>query len=848
MSSDPESPSDRKDPRTLPIGFRAVLLASALFIAGCSAYFSVLGLGKLFTGAEVAVMVMASSLEIGKLVAASFLYRHWHQIAGTLRFYLTLAVVGLIGITSLGNYGYLARAFEETATRISRSEAEIADLERAMAETQRRIEDAKGRTVRVSTASREDIAKLQGRLSQAEESLAQSLARLQEQRKALEARRAQELSAASGRADGLGTTLAKSIAAEEASVAKAIAAEEAAIAALNERIKVLDQAVAAYTARGTTTFLIFEQDNVRKGQELREQQKPERDGILAKLAESTAAITRLRAEGVARVERLRADQSKVSSESAKDVASLRDQFTRELARLDEEEKALRRSGEAAVSSLEKQLAGLQEQGQARTGLTDAEVEALYRSNRDRAAEIQKLRDGIAATDIGSYRFVARAFDTEATEVVKWLMLTLVAVFDPLAVTLVVAFNMTLLGPRPAAAGTGAGPQPAAAAAPAAASGRRGLSLETIVAIGVGIALIWLIVWLASPAEPARGRGLGATELIPGDSFAVMTLSPGLLSSGGSGLPDWLERGGSRGLTAAIADLAKNGLDPRADVHAFAKFPSGASGDGQRPVVICGLVLKVADANLAESSLSRLTDEIGASLREGGERTASSRSRSMIRHGQGRYMDPEGGFLTFGLVPGAAVILVEFEGNPAAPCVEHEMRLALALTAAARVPTQAVAADGALGLWIDAARLFSRMPMDARTKARYETARAATDFELSVAVSATGRDSLSVKGSHVYRFDRFNVTGDPMAGLARKDAPGDADLGWKLLNRCADTLDFDPLIERLRSALGDDPRAGPKLVRVEKSVTSARTAKFSMSAKFDAKAGPPLVTAMRLMAQ
>ncbi len=846
MSSVTESTTTPKDPRALPLGFRAVLLASALFIAGCSAYFSVLGLGKLFTGAEVAVMVMASSLEIGKLVAASFLYRHWHQIAGALRFYLTLAVVALIGITSLGNYGYLARAFEETATRISRSEAEIADLERAMAETQRRIEDAKGRTVRVSTASREDIAKLQGRLSQAEESLAQSLARIQEQRKALEARRAQELSSASGRADGLGSTLAKSIAAEEASVAKAIVAEESAIAALNERIKVLDQAVAAYTARGTTTFLIFEQDNVRKGQELREQQKPERDAILAKLAESTAAITRLRAEGVARVERLRADQSKVSSESAKDVASLRDQFTRELTRLDDEEKSLRRSGEAAVAALEKQLAGLQEQGQTRTGLTDAEVEGLYRSNRDRAAEIQKLRDAIAATDIGSYRFVARAFDTEATDVVKWLMLTLVAVFDPLAVTLVVAFNMTLLGPRPAAVGPG--PKPAEAAAPAAASGRRGLSLETIVAIGVGIALIWLIVWLASPAEPARDRGLGATELIPGDSFAVMTLSPGLLSSGGSGLPDWLERGGGRGLTAAVADLAKNGLDPRADVHAFAKFPSGASGDGQRPVVICGLVLKVADANLAESSLSRLTDEIGASLREGGERTASSRSRSMIRHGQGRYMDPEGGFLTFGLVPGAAVILVEFEGNPAAPCVEHEMRLALAPTAAARVPTQAVAADGALGLWIDAARLFSRMPMDARTKARYEAARAATDFELSVAVSATGRDSLSVKGSHVYRFDRFNVTGDPMAGLARKDAPGDADLGWKLLNRCADTLDFDPLIERLRSALGDDPRAGPKLVRVEKSVTSARTAKFSMSAKFDAKAGPPLVTAMRLMAQ
>ncbi|MFN5804647.1 MAG: hypothetical protein ACK467_03370, partial [Opitutia bacterium] len=449
MTSDTDPTNSPKDPRSLPLGFRAVLLASALFIAGCSAYFSVLGLGKLFTGAEVAVMVMAASLEIGKLVAASFLYRHWHQITGTLRFYLTLAVVALIGITSLGNYGYLARAFEETATTIARNEAGIADLERAMAETQRRIEDAKGRTTRVSTASREDIAKLQGRLSQAGESLAQSLARIQEQRKALDARRAQELTTASGRSGELGSTLAKSIAAEEASAARAIAAEESAIAGLNERIKVLDQAVAAYTARGTTTFLIFEQDNVRKGQELREQQKPERDAILAKLKESSEAIARLRSESAARIERLRTDQTKVSADSAKDTAALRDQFARELGRLDEEEKALRRSGEAAVSALEKQLADLQRQGETRTGLTDAEVEALYRSNRERADEIQKLRDQIASTDIGSYRFVARAFDAEATDVVKWLILTLVAVFDPLAVTLVVAFNMTMMGPRPA---------------------------------------------------------------------------------------------------------------------------------------------------------------------------------------------------------------------------------------------------------------------------------------------------------------------------------------------------------------------------------------------------------------
>ena len=57
-------------------------------------------------------------LEIGKLVAASFLYRHWHTCNSQLRFYLSLAVVLLIGITSAGIYGYLSQAFEETLSQV----------------------------------------------------------------------------------------------------------------------------------------------------------------------------------------------------------------------------------------------------------------------------------------------------------------------------------------------------------------------------------------------------------------------------------------------------------------------------------------------------------------------------------------------------------------------------------------------------------------------------------------------------------------------------------------------------------------------------------------------------------
>lgn len=113
-------------------------------------------------------------------------------------------------------------------------------------------------------------------------------------------------------------------------------------------MKVLDQAVAAYTAQGTTsTYLIFEQDNVKKGQDLREQQKPEREAILAKVVEASGAITRLRADGSARVERLRAEQARVNTDAARETGLLRDQFKGELARLDDEEKACARPARRA---------------------------------------------------------------------------------------------------------------------------------------------------------------------------------------------------------------------------------------------------------------------------------------------------------------------------------------------------------------------------------------------------------------------------------------------------------------------------------------------------------------------
>lgn len=107
----------------------ALLGLSALFIAVAAAYFSVTGLSKLFAGASTEVILMASSLEFGKLISASFLYAYWDSINKVLRTYLVIGVTVLILITSAGIYGFLTSAYQVTADQLTVLDKETSVLE-----------------------------------------------------------------------------------------------------------------------------------------------------------------------------------------------------------------------------------------------------------------------------------------------------------------------------------------------------------------------------------------------------------------------------------------------------------------------------------------------------------------------------------------------------------------------------------------------------------------------------------------------------------------------------------------------------------------------------------------------
>jgi len=109
--------------------FSYVVLSASLGLAGTAAYYSVFGLSKLFSAQATAVIVMASILEVSKLITASYLHREWKSISALLKSYLVTAVFILMCITSLGIYGFLVSAYQETAYKLKNQESELSVLQ-----------------------------------------------------------------------------------------------------------------------------------------------------------------------------------------------------------------------------------------------------------------------------------------------------------------------------------------------------------------------------------------------------------------------------------------------------------------------------------------------------------------------------------------------------------------------------------------------------------------------------------------------------------------------------------------------------------------------------------------------
>lgn len=145
------------------IGFERLLGVTAIVIALVAAFFSVYGIATLFAGAFALTAIMASALEVGKLVAVTFLYRYWKKTEGFLKAYLSIATFVLMVVTSIGIFGYLSAAYQKSAIEFRATQERIIMVENQKTYLNDKINQSK---IRIQTLN--EMRKIQeARLSEA---------------------------------------------------------------------------------------------------------------------------------------------------------------------------------------------------------------------------------------------------------------------------------------------------------------------------------------------------------------------------------------------------------------------------------------------------------------------------------------------------------------------------------------------------------------------------------------------------------------------------------------------------------------------------------------------------------
>lgn len=168
--------------------FTALLAFTALLVAGCGAYFSVLGIATLFSGHFWQVAVMAGSLELGKLVTTSFLYRYWKKIIWFLKVYMIVAVLVLMGITSMGIYGYLSSGYQVNAGKTELIDNKASLIVQQKDNIAKEIEQINQRIATLNEARKSQEARLPEMSSRAAKPVYEDMARAAEEIKGLTAR------------------------------------------------------------------------------------------------------------------------------------------------------------------------------------------------------------------------------------------------------------------------------------------------------------------------------------------------------------------------------------------------------------------------------------------------------------------------------------------------------------------------------------------------------------------------------------------------------------------------------------------------------------------------------------
>lgn len=140
-------------------------LISALLLSSIAAYYSVIGLATIFSGAFISVLIMGSVLELTKVVTVGWLSFNWNKASSAIKTYLCISVLILMFITSMGTFGYLSKAHLQQTESVDINTIQIEQLQSSIDTENRKLKgyqyslDTLDKQGKISTRKRDNLAK-----------------------------------------------------------------------------------------------------------------------------------------------------------------------------------------------------------------------------------------------------------------------------------------------------------------------------------------------------------------------------------------------------------------------------------------------------------------------------------------------------------------------------------------------------------------------------------------------------------------------------------------------------------------------------------------------------------------
>ncbi len=384
--------------------FSLLVFSVALTIAAVAAWFSVAGLMAIFAASAIPVAIMAGSLEIGKLIAASWVYRNWRKAPFFLKSYLTFAVIVLMFITSMGIFGFLSRAHLEQASEGLQSQARIERIDNDISRYEDTIKRSEIKISKLETQNTNTTDEIQLQIDTEQQRMDQAYARVQP---AVD----EQLSIISNEQRGAEDQV-QSYLAQIYKIDTTLDNLQSFV--LNDEIKKLQALV------GVKTDGNYGPQTAKKVEQFRVAKQSEKKRLVNIVEDIRTSVD------LSIIEQARVEIKRLRSIADRDVQKSQTTITRLRSQLDR------------VAEIDNTTEILELRNTVQ--LTETSISTLLDNKFELETEVRMLE-----AEVGPIKYIAELIygNTERNTIddaVRWLIIVFIFVFDPLAVLLLIAAN------------------------------------------------------------------------------------------------------------------------------------------------------------------------------------------------------------------------------------------------------------------------------------------------------------------------------------------------------------------------------------------------------------------------